>query len=193
MFGTVFAQSSVGSLGLFEMRNLLASAVLILSAPAANAAIYVSISTPATATLTSAENTAHDNAPTISDVLTNGTPITTTTWSPATTLLSVNPNSCLSGYGRGCSTAQSSNGTQSSNPSLNGNEEIEFQVAGSALDYFIELNNWTDWDELPTVQFKDAPAAVPEPASIALFGSGLLGLGFLAYQRRRRRQALVRA
>jgi len=45
----------------------------------------------------------------------------------------------------------------------------------------INLYNWSDWDMAPQISFDlvspDPPTSVPEPASIAVLGAGLLGLG----------------
>ena len=79
-------------------------------------------------------------------------------------------------------------GTCSTTKSLNsgtGNELMEINLGGA--DYMIQLNDWTDWNEQPSIQFKAAPASVPEPASMTLLAAGLTSLGFLAHRRRKRR------
>jgi hypothetical protein len=74
-----------------------------------------------------------------------------------------------------CSTTKSQN-------SGTGNEQIEILLAG--VDYDIRLDDWTDWNEQPDIQFKDAPPTnVPEPFTLSLFAAGLAGAA--AFRRRR--------
>ena len=56
----------------------------------------------------------------------------------------------------------------------------------------IELSNWSDWNMSPAIGFDlvSGPSiAVPEPASLAVFAMGLLGLGMLLHRGRGNRQA----
>jgi hypothetical protein len=58
----------------------------------------------------------------------------------------------------------------------------------------IELSNWSDWNMSPSIGFdlvSGPSTAVPEPASIAVFAMGLLGLAMLLSRGRGTRQAAV--
>ena len=52
-------------------------------------------------------------------------------------------------------------------------------IPGTNFDLQITLYNATDWDITPQFRLEvvDAPPGVPEPATIAVLGVGLLGLG----------------
>jgi len=54
----------------------------------------------------------------------------------------------------------------------------------SAVEFSLQNSSSFDSFEVDNLVFARAPAAVPEPATLALFGAGLLGMGFL---RRRRK------
>jgi hypothetical protein len=53
----------------------------------------------------------------------------------------------------------------------------------------INLYNWSDWDMTPDISFDliSGPTAVPEPSTLAMFGSAIAGLAML----RRRRQVEI--
>jgi PEP-CTERM motif len=79
-----------------------------------------------------------------------------------------------------CSTTYASN-------SGNSNDVIDLLQVGTE-DYMIEFNGWNDWNEQPTIQFKDGgPARVPEPLTLSLFGAGLAGA--VAMRRRNKAKA----
>lgn len=65
-------------------------------------------------------------------------------------------------------------------------EQIMVDLSGQIYD--INLYDWNDWDEQPKITFAwtDPPSTVPEPATLTLFGSALLGLGFVMVRRHRR-------
>ena len=64
----------------------------------------------------------------------------------------------------------------------------DFSIAGQGFG--IEMDNETDWNmaEFDAATLLMTPARVPEPASVAMFGAGLLGLGMFW---RRRRQKMT--
>lgn len=64
-----------------------------------------------------------------------------------------------------------------------------FGIAGQ--NFAIEMDNETDWDmaEFDAATILQAPSRVPEPASIAMLGAGLLGLGMLWRRRRQKTTA----
>jgi hypothetical protein len=84
-------------------------------------------------------------------------------------------------------------GTCSTTKSLNsgtGNEQITFLLG--AVDYTLQLDNWTDWNEQPGIQFESVPAPpppapVPEPLTLSLFAAGLAGA--TALRRRKAKKA----
>ena len=56
----------------------------------------------------------------------------------------------------------------------------------------IDLYNWSDWNMMPSIGFdlvSGPSTTVPEPASLAVFAMGLLGLGMLLNRSRSNRQA----
>ncbi len=70
-----------------------------------------------------------------------------------------------------CSTNKSSN-------SGSGNEAITFLLGG--VDYTVQLDDWTDWNEQPGIQFKSVnapppPVPAPEPLTLSVFAAGLVG------------------
>ena len=64
-------------------------------------------------------------------------------------------------------------------------EQIEVNLGGSYYD--VNLYDWNDWNETPSITFQSVapPARVPEPGSLAVLAAGLLGLGFVVARRRR--------
>jgi hypothetical protein len=202
------------------MRSLLTSvAVLVLSASAAMAASETvagsyTVSYSATTGNGPSITSPSLNTPTsFNDNLTIGTPVTVTTFSvsPAgssgdrsntvTGTITVNftfntPNTATTSD-TAAYIANYNNDTDSVTWAGSGSNSYAPLVVdfanGSVLD--IDLNNASDWTIHPSISFDLVSGpnnTVPEPASIALLGSGLLGLGFVTY-RRRKRQAPVRA
>lgn len=87
-----------------------------------------------------------------------------------------NQTDCLTWSGPSCAATDSTN-------TIGETLAISFSD-GALLD--INLYNWSDWNMAPDISFDlvSGPAApVPEPASFAVFGAGLLGLAMI---RRRR-------
>jgi hypothetical protein len=91
-----------------------------------------------------------------------------------------------------CLTWNSSSCTPTGNTSTVG-ETLTVTFADKAvLD--INLYNWSDWDMEPKIGFdliSGPVAAVPEPATIAQFGVGLIGLIGVTMRRRRANSGTV--
>lgn len=76
-------------------------------------------------------------------------------------------------------------GAPGSEAALTAYEQIEVDLGGQYYD--VDLHDWNDWDETPQISFQwvNSPSRVPEPSSFAVLGAGLLGLGLVAFRRRR--------
>jgi hypothetical protein len=69
-----------------------------------------------------------------------------------------------------------------------GGDVIAFQGAGGTLPAGAPCSPGTCFDSLAIRIRHDSPVRTPEPASLLLVGSGLIGLSFVAWGRRRRRE-----
>jgi hypothetical protein len=67
--------------------------------------------------------------------------------------------------------------------------ECTYTFAINGIDFSIMMDNEMDWNmaEFDGASIDVGPVKAPEPASIAMFGAGLLGLGMLWHRRRQRR------
>jgi hypothetical protein len=60
----------------------------------------------------------------------------------------------------------------------------------------VNLYNWSDWTMMPDISFEEVsgpPATVPEPASLAILGLGLAGLGLVRRRHSRGSHAWLQA